>query len=185
MDRSRRLSILDGLILVAAVALGLAPARAIVFVPWDLGSAVELILTIGCPLLFTLGAGALAVRLRRPRPARRRLFRLPGTVAIVAGLAAYGLGGLLVGVRVVTGEVEFGTSIRPPGSGVEEAVLRVALVLAPLAGLAVAVAWLLQALGGTRRPDPGEIDRLGRAVGWGWIAAGLVVGWFLLGQVDL
>jgi hypothetical protein len=49
----------------------------------------------------------------------------------------------------------------------------------PEAGFAVAGAWLALALGGRWRPEPSWIDRLGRAVGWLWIAA-LMVNWFRL-----
>ncbi len=46
-------------------------------------------------------------------------------------------------------------------------------------GFAVAGAWLVLALGGSWSRGQGWVDRLGRVIGWCWIAASLTV-WLLI-----
>jgi hypothetical protein len=48
-------------------------------------------------------------------------------------------------------------------------------MFAPI-GLAVAVAWIFQALAGRWRPAPDWSDRIGRILGIYWIAVGLQYG---------
>lgn len=103
----RRFSISDGLILIAAVALGLAGVRGwqnpswcsyqIGFYPgpgapasFDRVFVYQLSVGISwtIPFAMALSLAMLAIRLRRPRPSLRRVVRQPGTIACAAALAA-------------------------------------------------------------------------------------------------
>ena len=46
----------------------------------------------------------------------------------------------------------------------------------PSVGQAVIAPWLLLWLGGHWKPEPSWIDRLGRVLGWGWLA-GVLMNW--------
>ena len=155
------------MILIASTAIGFALARATIpSIYSDPGSAGihARLLTGPSTCLVSAWAMALVVlRLRRPRPYRRRLVRQPGFVACTASLV-----GLLLGS--VCGRIYFGITyynlhgynsfrsddywswaIRPAGL----------VVLGASAGL-----WLA----GRSLPERSWIDRMGRAIGVFWIA---------------
>jgi hypothetical protein len=108
----------------------------------------------------------LAMRLRRPRPTIRRVARQPGAVACfaMAALTAFRL--MNVAFDLATGCVTEYRSIE----------YRVYHWLSPKCEYAsiVAIVWMIFALGRISRPERSWIDRAGRAVGWCWIAWGLV-----------
>jgi hypothetical protein len=84
------------------------------------------------------------VRLRRPRPAIPEVLRQPGFAICLA----------VISIALLGIDVSWAFSIQIP------LVFRLAtsiVLIWPLAGLAP---W---------RPEPSWVDRLGRAVGWGWI----------------
>ncbi len=102
----RTFKITDAMVLIAATAVGLALARGAY--PYDLlrprvGSYLSWLLNGPSSCLVAAWAMAVVVlRLRRPRPPRRRLVRQPGFVAGVASLMAMLLGS-------VCGRISFGT----------------------------------------------------------------------------
>jgi hypothetical protein len=183
----RKLTIMDGILLLAAIGVGLAIARqhhrAVVELPsWHRGmSFMEVwywtyhkscVLQISSmPLSMML----LILRLRQPRPRFKRLMRQPGTVAcwavfFVVGLRILGVleGALLariVGVRWHEMVFdwpwvdEFGWDALPL------VVFTWAQDLAPQMCLAVAVTWSLLAVSGQWHPEPSWIDRMGRVIG--------------------
>ena len=166
-SKDRNLNVLDGMILVAATAVGIG------LVPRDLGDKlshaitdqdVNLILhwlTVGIvPTWFAWTVAVLAIRLRRPRA---RLSRLAGQPGFVAGIAAVAVGSVVLSFALISEALLgwIGGSILRPITFV-----RLPDHLAP----AVAGAWLTLVVGRRWRPDSGLIDRLGRMLGAGWIA---------------
>jgi len=168
--RCRPFNVVDGMIAVAAVAVGLALAR-IVWAysarslrglalhrlsgvsgwwaylrrhPWVVGGFTALVCS-GLIVLLLVGSLAfLSVRLRRPRPPAEQLVRQPGMVAVEAMWA-----GLL-------GSVILGGHGSAPALGI--------LALA----VPVPAAWAALAWTGRWQPEPGWIDRFGRALGVWW-----------------
>ena len=108
----RRFGVADGLILVAATAIGLAASRAItpdeltLQATWEAGLdppqggwSLLFIVQFACilidvaviPSLAAWTIACLALRLRGPRPPWRRLARRPGMVACLAATLALGI----------------------------------------------------------------------------------------------
>lgn len=159
----RRLNLVDGMMLVAGLASGLAIDRWYcgqpgLFSPSELsiGGAADL----GASILLTLSFALIAVRLRRPRPVGRRLCRQAGFQA-----------SLLVGLAATAELVNARWFLRPHPVGILWAL---SCGLVDVAGPIVAIGWILARLARARRPEPGPIDRLGRALGWAWIALWIV-----------
>lgn len=181
----RKFTILDGMILVAAVALGFAIRRAAEEMiaqysfnnyylyrtfPYRLIEAVV-------PFLATFTLGVLAMRLRRPRPRWRPLLRQPGMAASVAATIpiAMALYDLWTWMRflddpeasVAEGSVAhatYGFFIDAPTLGELYGAYGTAV------GAWVLGAWLILALSGRLRAEKSGIDRLGRLVGLAWLS---------------
>jgi hypothetical protein len=171
----RKFTILDGMILVAAIACGLAMSRAmgvwygngalyeqnwfgrITDDPVKVGAAI--------PFVLTLTAGVLLIRLRRPRPRWRRLARQPGMAACAAAVVPIAIMLLQIcRLEWCSDHVGYGDMYARWVSW------KVLLWDCGFhAGLWVLAAWLALALSGRRRSEPSEIDRLGRLVGAGWL----------------
>ena len=132
--------------------------------PWDLlfdGSlqrlrgdiAVRLVDDVSIQLLSSLSVGLMVaqplLRLRHPRPEPRRLLRQSGFVACMVSMA-----GALVAFAIM-GSDWFSES---------------ALGLGPIRVVGLILLWIVSGLP-PWRTEPSWIDRLGRAVGWGWIVA--------------
>jgi hypothetical protein len=152
------------MILVAATAVGFGLSH-------SLRGNREFALELSCLSAWTLAA--FAVRVRQPRPALRVLLRQPGALAtavvlLLAPLAvAFGL--LARAIKAVMVHFGYRTAVLTSGD------LPISLGAA-LAGAVVAGAWLGLALSGRRRPEPGWIDALGRALGTLWVIhAGVAV----------
>ncbi len=120
----------------------------------------------------------LAIRLRGPRPSMTRLARQPGlvacaTVTLVGALsmAEYLAQILMIGVQ------------NPFAQGFSYETLNVLMdglwYSFTRNGYAVAATWMTLAMGGRWRPEPGWIDRSGRAVGIFWIATIPLYTWLL------
>lgn len=194
---SRRPTLLDGMILVAATAVGLALAREETgwtlrhyLMPWRaiplewVGTAVYDLVLATLPLPAAWSAGLLLIRLIGPRPALRRLTVQPGAVALLAvGLA---LASRLAGLAVLTARVW----LAGPSPGIQGSlwsIPRLSLAIvdsvhvssgwARSLSVAVLVAWSLLALGGRWRPEPSWIDRAGRLLGAYWVAV-VPISWF-------
>ena len=195
---ARRFSLLDGMIVVGAVALWLGQRRLwwntdeyvwsnlryYLFepVPWSksrLDAVLGMSLPLTTPMMISATLLTLAFRLRKPRPRWRRLASQPGLVA-----------SLVTGLALVAGYV-FACAlyaIRPPfqragffTSPVDDMLIcTFSYAWAPLAGFGVVVAWGLLAIMGRWRAEASWIDRLGRAVGVASIALGAIGGYFAI-----
>jgi hypothetical protein len=180
----RRFTILDALALVAATAVGLAWARAKwvelnrLPIAWSPPEAYGWLLVRVIwvePIALTVSLALLGLRLRRPRPDRRRLLRQPGFNAML-GLAAGTLvvaagAGISIPLRVWLDRAGDGWSQLWDETSFEF----LALVSASLA-VGVAAAWASLALSGRWRAEPSWIDRAGRALGLYWLLAGTIAG---------
>jgi hypothetical protein len=111
----------------------------------EVAGAIAVFTSLGLIVLLLVGSLAFVLmRLRRPRPPLGSVLLQPGMVAVEAMLAG----------------VVFGLGL---------AVSEVAAIYGMLAlSSAVLLAWAALALAGWWRPEPGWIDRLGRALGIGW-----------------
>jgi hypothetical protein len=139
----------------------------------------------------------LACRLRRPRPAWRRVAILPGTAALVvcAVLFAFRIVEVVIGLSLP--EVALPTyhqiATIPIGEAISLVIIRpfggngvighieplgcfgvLTTSFASPCGPAVAAVWLFLALSGRWRPERSWIDRLGRLLGATWIVISLL-----------
>ena len=162
----RRFSVLDGMILIAGLAIGVVGGRS-GFEEYRWQSPGYAWHRLAGSTLMTATALTLIFRLRRPRPPIRLLATQPGAVACFAILA---MQLAEVGESVIESVIneEYGRL-----SAIDSAAY-VALGEFPIASAAVVpVGWLLLLANRRWRPEPGWIDRAGRVLGWAWIAWGL------------
>lgn len=156
----RKFTLADIMILVAASAAGLALARTVLKTqnsPWYFAYPMG----AGSPIVLGLTVGLLVIRLRKPRPAARRLFRQPGAAASLVALASVAVWSVFLGIAA--------------GSGNPDRGLDGFSYVGFSAGPAVLGAWILLGITQTGRREPGWIDRLGLALGCAWIALMLLV----------
>jgi hypothetical protein len=177
----RRFTLLDGMIAVAALAAELALIRSLdlgidwefhskiwtdthwFFHSWMIDRLFVQIFALATTVALSSTLAALAYRLRRPRPRRRRLASQPGMAAILAAVAAWTMTLPHVAPRLSRSL----DSIADELLGID---LGTAAVLA---GFGVATRWGMLLLSGRWRSEPSWIDRLGRLVGVGWMALSL------------
>lgn len=189
----RRFTISDGMILVAALAVGLAwtsklaPVLFRSFSPghslgvsqlerWDL---VFMAAVLAMPTLLIVTLVLPVLRLRGPRPTWRRLARQPGMVASLAAVLTLLT---IIAVFFLTASL-YPRSILP---SVREAftveyivgLIEIVMLAAPLIGLAVASVWASLLLQHRWRCEPSLVDRLGRLVGSAWLAMVPIMGVF-------
>jgi hypothetical protein len=183
----RRFTLADAMILVAAVAAGLAFSRAwlrcateramyssAIFPrdSWPPLATVSRWLVQEWPLVAMMAPALLVLRARRPRPPRRRLFAPPGLVACAAVMIAMALEALANIVQVVLYAMSLGGSKNVLDEvgvlNIRQAALGV--FSSTTIGIVVAAVWGSMALTGRWRPEPSWIDRAGRVIGWLWIA---------------
>lgn len=163
-----RLTLADLMILIVAAAAGLAMLRPYLAAP-DLGAMSHPLRTIETTYgIWSIVAAwwmlaLLLIQYRRPRPRRGRLARRPGHAACCGAAVALVLGAGHELVRIACHD--------PAGApfSFQQCWITVSVRVGPT----VLGAWLLLALSGRGRADPGGIDRLGRLLGWCWI------GWLL------
>jgi hypothetical protein len=161
--------ITDAVILIAALGVALAWDRGRILDPhgWfdapiprgtGLGSRLVYGVVNGfefLPAFLTVGSvTVLALRLRRPRPPLPQLARQPGTIA--CALATALMGAVILAMLASHGRAD----LQPENLWGPAA----------LTGFAIALAWLVQRAKQRWHPEPSWIDRLGRVIGWGWIA---------------
>jgi hypothetical protein len=155
MTPPRRFTLLDSMILVAAVAIGMAlelPQLDIALNYWSADYPFPfiewfLLHSDAAPALMPLTIAAIALRLRRPRPAIRRAFRGPGMAGCLATLPGLILLNILRPSRQFWVEGSFET------------------------GLCVLTTWgVLAALGYWRR-ERDWVGWMGRSICLAWIAA--------------
>lgn len=189
----RRPTVSDAMLLVAAIAIGLAwvqankvandnyravlgPMSFIHEMVWTRFEKTWTSLRSYLPCVVTLMTGILLVGLRRPRPDLPRLMRQPGFVAccaVVLSLAIEIARAQILTLRLI---VRHGGAIEAHDHHYrfvwwETMLPRVAPVEV---GLIVAAAWTTLILGSRWRPRPQWLDRTGIALGVFWIAWAVV-----------
>jgi hypothetical protein len=176
----RKFTLTDAMVLVAAAAISLVPIREyLTFVQdrrivdsipreWSLASIWRFsTLAAGmlAPLALSLSLGLWILRLRKPRPAWRSLFRQPGAVASTAVVAESSLFVL---------KVWFAQAYIQSRSRPLEPLIDLWINRLPWTGEVIAVAWLVLWLCGSWEPESSWIDRFGRALGVYWVASGVL-----------
>lgn len=163
----RRLNLIDGMILVAGVAAGIALTRLFLqssngaIAEPAIGAAgwvIQLWLAVFSPLVLIL-------RFRPPRPARSRALRQPGASACLAATVVVTLEVACWAVAAAIEGEDFSAFLDP---------IPMSMRVAP-AGAAVAALWGLAALTRRWNPERSFIDRAGRLIGVGWIVAFLAL----------
>lgn len=176
----RRFTLLDGMILIAATAAGIACSRGLwlvlvveeVSMPTSTAAALELgvyVLLAILPLLPIWTAAIFFLRLRRPRPNLRRLSRQPGFVACLAVVSTLGLF-LVIGNAIFLvnwGATGFGTFAPLELLGEVAEFLIICLPLIIQTG--VFCAWVTLAVSRRWRSERSWIDRAGRLLGVAWL----------------
>lgn len=184
----RRLGLLDAMILVAAIAIGLAwmrfhaarsghiddpnsseIVRSVKFADRPLRAMSDSLwswFSLGCPCLITFALGLLVVRLRRPGLKGGRAFLQPGAAACGAVAVALGVEIAHLGVELLRSS-EINRFQAKVGWGVRvDWWWSVPFVPDPeVHGIAVVAAWSALLLTRRMRCERSTIDRLGRAVG--------------------
>jgi hypothetical protein len=190
----RRFTVSDAMVLVAATALALVGVRyywpswppelgfrgayrhtAKIIIYTNLMTIIKYNLYIlSCPAAAWTSA-CLALCLRRPRPTLRHLTRQPGAVACAAAVVVLAIRlinfGSVVSILAVDGAY--------PWSGLsllDMYIFDLQKIPSEI-GSAVAAAWVVQAVGGRWRPEPGWIDRMGRVLGVFWVGT-IPFAWF-------
>ncbi len=163
---ARPFGLLDAMILVAAAAGWLAAtryfaARSNFRTIWFVrDGGLRFMARYQFALLgLILALALIAVRLRSPRPRRRRLWRQPGFAACFA-----------VGVAFLVEAAEQVFSRHAALASFDGIQYALFWRQWTYQGPVVAGAWLMLALTGRWRAEPGVVDRLGRLVGAFWIA---------------
>ena len=135
---------------------------------WSSRIADQALLSI-VPFLITWTLAFPFVRLRTPRPPFRRLTRQPGMAGCTAASVAilYELTGIALIAHKLGIQWAIGRRFLPDSSGF----LR---LNGDLVSLWVAAAWMVLALGGWSRAEPGWVDRLGRLLCLAWIVTKLI-----------
>jgi hypothetical protein len=194
----RRFNLGDAMILVAASALGLVVMPALLdgwrygvvddrlaqFARPDILHQLIALLAwastrLGLILLPMLAAWTLAfvlLRLRRPRPAPRRMARQAGMITCSA--AVLGMALAVAEMAIVGAFAGFA-----PGRQLLWLLSAWLRGTAPQVGMAVAAARLAHATILGRRPADDAIDRLGRWLGWLWVALVPILGWTVILEV--
>lgn len=151
-DPGRRFTVLDMMILTGFTAMGFALTR--------VGGLGVRAMTGSVALFATMPTLAIIpLRLRLPRPSRARLMCQPGMVAACAAAVALGVGA-----------VSWSLDRTGPDWPTENWVADFWYPRGELVGFSVAASWLGLVLLRRWWPEPGWIDRLGRAIGAFWLA---------------
>lgn len=188
---SRRLNLQDVMILVGAMAIQLAyeqvrdpyyrqyydvPTTRVLlheileFPPTvssipDVAVKTSELFTRHAPSLLLWTLTWLVLRLRGPRPNLRHLARKPGFVACLVAVAVTAFGSV-------------STLVYQAGLfGSNPADWLIAGIWTQRIGFSVAAAWLTLALNRRWRPERGWIDRMGRVLGWLWVASAVLPPW--------
>ncbi len=167
-DPGHNFAMADGMVLIAAVVVGIAGGRArlareaMPFIWWGVGVQDR-----SAWMAVSLSLSLVVIGLRRPRPPLRRLATRPGWMAAVAVAVALGL--------VCIDQAEFSLSLLAmkrglPSSG--DLIQEIGNRMMTTPSFAVAGAWAALAIGRRWRPGRDWSDRLGFALGLYWIAFG-------------
>jgi hypothetical protein len=174
VQASRKLTLADAMLLVAAVALGSFLARetnpnltsAIAHIKHDPTPGMRQLLSIEAslkvvvPFLAVWTPALLLLRLRQPRPCLKRLARQPGAVAsAVATLAIAIVAVWILSLWAAGSRFMLSSDLAGAFLGYSSEI-----------SFAVAGGWSVLAFSGRWRSEPSWIDRTGRATGVAWIA---------------
>ena len=141
---------------------------------WGYAQKPLFLALLATPIITMMSLALIPIRLRGPRPQRRRLAHQPGLLAACSA----GLPIVFVGLPVVVAAPPAGAGW---GSLLELLVSEWKLwYLTILGGLAVLVSWMTLLVGLHWRAEPSGVDRLGRTLGIFWIVVGFAVGAGLL-----
>jgi hypothetical protein len=188
-ELSRRFTLTDAMVIVAAIAVSLIPIRVGVSSsgrPWVLppihfsnlrevrDSFVRLDL-ITSPCLFCLSVALILLRLRQPRPSIQRIFRQPGMVACTAVLVRTGIFFLLVSTGFLGAWVWGVDPLRSYVGRRDLLLVNFWVTRLQESGDLVAMGWITLSLSGVWRSEPSWIDRAGRAIGIYWIVGHLLL----------
>ena len=177
----RHFTLLDAMVLIAAMGIALVPVRLYLWENWHLPqswSASELQQAgldaniVLVPPGLALTAALWLLRMLPPRPRIRRVFRQPGLAAGTTTMV-FALAALMS--FVIYAMNDRGLHFQ----SVNEMNLwtRIGMIPMFLAGNAVAAVWIVMGLSGTGRAEPSWIDRAGRALGIYWITISVLFGW--------
>ena len=209
----RRFTVTDAMILVAATAGWLMFFKEFVGETSEQFSSdgpITRLTLSGCAMLAAISAAPivsvgsvtlLALKLRKPRPRLRRLVRQPGVVACgaVTMVLLFRAAGLALDLAVfepsdVLIGISFGASRSIDHTPVYATTASSFIYLGSPGlqtfgwnvelGTAVASAWLLLAVSGRWRAEPGWLDRLGRILGAYWVGM-LALEWLSLYLVQI
>jgi len=155
----RKFNLGDGMILIAATAVGFGIVRWIA----ETGSLVSTMhrwnvvaAAYAMPVIMIWSIGLFLIRLRQPRPAARRLFRQPGMAASVVAVPLAVAWCLPYPITQILGLWSRGDA-------------GICLYCSITAGSGILAAWAVLAVSRSMRAESGWIDRLGIAVGLGWV----------------
>lgn len=163
---SRRFTLADVMISVAATAVGLTLWRLLITNRTWWGNAsfsLSSWLLNTTPFLLAAALAFLGMRLLPPRPERRAALTQPGAVACLVVIAAFLVRAISINASMFVGGLL--RSMNSVGYGVESYALAVLY-----AGQDVALVWVVLRLVGVWRPSPDWVDRAARSFGWFMIA---------------
>jgi hypothetical protein len=171
----RKPTLADLMILVAATAAGLAGSLALnpgwIVVDW---SSFEFQALKAMPLLTGWALALIAIRLRRPRPRTRRVFRQPGMVACCVVAFTVLLGIIQVSFMEILDKFRYLSFVNELFHGSFDLLEMFGYYTASSMGLfkcgfGIVASWIILALAGCWQPESGWIDRSGMLLGGCWI----------------
>jgi hypothetical protein len=186
--RHRKPTLLDAMILIIAVAVGLALARyplgynlprlpvaTATIAPFapagaagtaPIHQAISPVVRVSAyvyPSVLTLTIATLVLRFIPPRPSVRRILRQPGAVGCAVAVFCC--------LLILPDRIPQILSWRGKGNLDSRDFFNLSLSTSRMTGLAVASAWLALALGGRWRAERTWVDWLGQVMAGAWIAA--------------
>lgn len=181
MKSARRFTIIDGMVLVSAIAVGLGLVRLgrwSIIVPRGMGARNWFAALVGWPIaaapcVLMVSAALLALRFVGPRPPRRRIFRRPGAMACLSAVvtpitSGWPLWAVMEALGWHSGDPGWETIV---------------IIQVLQCGAGVVVSWLVLKLAGLRCARRDWIDRAGIAVGCYWIVACLILTTLIVGRL--
>jgi hypothetical protein len=178
----RKFTVFDGMFLIAAIAIALCltdfVSRTLHFGPLELPvnpigwGVIAVIMSYPFALTLSLAVGLL--RMRKPRPRVRRIFRQPGMAAFVVTVGYLVITLLTLLIVFVADDLLI---LRSPVLADVSKLLRWVLVLPALVfGFAVLAIWTVLGLSVTWRAERSWVDRSGRALGAYWMISSVISG---------
>jgi hypothetical protein len=183
--KARPFTLLDAMVLIAAMAIALLPFRFFLSVFEGLSATlsvahriVEVVFVTDaliCPLALSLSLALWVLRLRQPRPGLPRVFRQPGMAASTAILVYLSL--FMTATLISLFLNYFASGIFGSHMFLTFNYLIFILIMPmSLMGVSVSAVWIVLWLIGAWGPEPSWIDRAGRVVGIYWVVNSLLFG---------